>query len=373
MKIQIVSWRDPENPHAGGAEVCLREIARRLTGRHGHEVAWFASRFPGSAARGLVDAITIERAGRSEAMHVAAARRFFRRSRQDADVFLEDYHGVTLGLSWLLGKPVVVFVHEVAGPIWLEMWRFPVSWVGFALEKLTLRGLRRAHFIAVSPSTLADLVAHGIPRERITLVREGSDLPRRDAPLPRADRESRFVFVGRICQMKRVDLLLRAFAVHLADAPASRLTLVGTLDEAFRPVLERLMRELGIGHAVTLAGRVSQERKAELLATSLALVSCSMREGFGLIVVEANSQGTPALTFDVNGYRDLVVRGENGATVPFPDVRALAAEMTALAARDEAAYDALARSSLAASARYSWDETARDVEAVLQRLAKGDA
>jgi len=50
VRIQIVSWRDPQSPKAGGAEVCLREISRRLIGQFGHEVAWFAPRFAGSAA-----------------------------------------------------------------------------------------------------------------------------------------------------------------------------------------------------------------------------------------------------------------------------------------------------------------------------------
>ena len=99
-----------------------------------------------------------------------------------------------------------------------------------------------------------------------------------------------------------------------------------------------------------------------------------MREGFGLVVVEANSQGTPALTFDVNGYRDLIEGGKNGFMVPFPDVAALAAKMGEVVTMDAARYDALCASSLEVSKKYSWDDTAAEVNAILERItSKGSS
>jgi glycosyltransferase involved in cell wall biosynthesis len=369
MRIQIVSWRDPLNPKAGGAEVCLVEISKRLMSRFGHRVAWFAPSFTGGAPSEDFEGITIEREGRFAAVHLNALRRFLGARRQSADLYVEDYHGITLGLGWFLRKPHVVFVHEVAGPIWFEMWRFPLSWVGFAAEKISLRLLDRTYFIAVSESTKRDLVAHGIETDKIFTISEGADIPRVERPLPRSRRAQQFVFVGRICKMKRVDLLLEAFAKYLALCPQSKLALAGSMDEDFRDDFESLTARLGIQGAVALLGRVSQERKAELLQESLALVSCSMREGFGLIVVEANSQGTPALTFDVNGYRDLIESGQNGFMVRYPDVDALAGKMRDVAAMDAARYEALCNSSLDVSRKYSWDETAEDVNRILAEVA----
>lgn len=370
MKIQIVSWRDPKNPKAGGAEVCLLEISKRLMADFGHRVAWFAPRFAGGSAEDDVEGIHVEREGRFAFVHLHVLARFFRARRQSSDFFVEDYHGLTLGLSWFLKKPGLVFVHEVAGPIWFEMWKPPVSVVGWALEKVSLRLLSRTWFIAVSESTKSDLVRHGIDPGRIFVITEGADIPRAAAPLARARRAQQLLFVGRICKMKRVDLLLEAFAVHRQACPGSRLVLAGTLDEDFRAELESSLDRLELRGRVELAGRVSQERKAELLQQSLALVSCSMREGFGLVVVEANSQGTPALTFDVNGYRDLIVQGENGFMVPFPDVRALAARMREVVEMDAARYEALCGSSLEISRRYSWDQTAKDVSRIIDTVTR---
>lgn len=370
MKIQIVSWRDPKNPKAGGAEVCLVEISRRLTQRFGHEVAWFAPEFPGGARTDEHENIAIERRGRFTAVHANVVRRFRGLSKQDADVYLEDYHGLTLGLAWVLRKPHVIFVHEVADRIWLEMWPFPISWTGYILEKATLRLLRRAHFIAVSESTRQDLLTHGIRADQITTVSEGSDLVPVEQPVPRRDRPQRFVFLGRVCKMKRVDLLLEAFARHRDVHPESTLVLAGTVDEDFRRELDAITAREKLGGSVEIRGRVSVDEKRSLLQTSLSLVSCSMHEGFGLVVVEANSQGTPALTFDVRGYRDLVVRGTNGFMVPFPDTRALGRLMSDVVEYDDRRFDALGASSLEESKRYSWEKTADDVERVLRRIAQ---
>ncbi len=368
MRIQIVSWRDPLNPKAGGAEVCLLEISRRLISRFEHQVSWFAPEFAGSSLTDEYQGIQIERRGRFAAVHLETLRRFLGKGRQTSDFYLEDYHGLTLGLSWFLRKPHVIFVHEVAGPIWFEMWKFPVSWTGFALEKLSLKFLRRAHFIAASRSTKQDLVDHGIAAMRIFTVNEASDIAFVESPRDRTSRAGQFLFIGRICKMKRIDLLLASFARHLARCASSKLVLVGTMDEDFRSEFESLTRRLRIENAVELRGRVSQEMKAELLGTSLALVSCSMREGFGLVVVEANSQGTPALTFDVNGYRDLIQNGINGFMVDFADVDALALKMCDLVEMDAARYQRLCDSSLRASRAYSWDQTAADVNRIIAQI-----
>lgn len=369
MKVQIVSWRDPLNPKAGGAEVCLVEIAKRLEAKYGHTVSWFAPEFPGGSRSDEHEGIAIERRGRFTTVHANVARRFAGASNQDADVYLEDYHGLTLGLAWVLRKPHVIFVHEVADRIWLQMWKFPLSWTGYVLEKATLRLLRRTHFIAVSESTRRDLIAHGIRAEQITTVSEGSDLPRVGRPTPRSERPQQLVFLGRVCKMKRVDLLLEAFARHRDAHPESTLVLAGTIDEDFRKELDAIAQKEKLGSSIDLRGRVSVEEKRRLLQTSLALVSCSMHEGFGLVVVEANSQGTPALTFDVRGYRDLIAEGTNGFMVPYPDVHALGRQMTDLVEMDARRFDELAARSLEESTRYSWDKTADDVEKTLNRAS----
>ena len=48
MRVLFLSWRDPRNPRAGGAELYTHEVARRLVAR-GDSVEWFVASFPGAA------------------------------------------------------------------------------------------------------------------------------------------------------------------------------------------------------------------------------------------------------------------------------------------------------------------------------------
>jgi glycosyltransferase involved in cell wall biosynthesis len=59
-------------------------------------------------------------------------------------------------------------------------------------------------------------------------------------------------------------------------------------------------------------GRVGDDKKIELMQKSSLILVTSVKEGWGLIVTEANSQGTPAVVYDVDGLRDSVRHNETG-------------------------------------------------------------
>jgi glycosyltransferase involved in cell wall biosynthesis len=60
-------------------------------------------------------------------------------------------------------------------------------------------------------------------------------------------------------------------------------------------------------------GRISSSQKSKLLQQSHLITVTSIKEGWGLIVTEAASQGTPAVVYDVDGLRDSVKQGLTGA------------------------------------------------------------
>jgi glycosyltransferase involved in cell wall biosynthesis len=59
-------------------------------------------------------------------------------------------------------------------------------------------------------------------------------------------------------------------------------------------------------------GKVSQAQKVELMQRCHLIMVTSVKEGWGLIVTEAASQGTPAVVYDVDGLRDSVRHGQTG-------------------------------------------------------------
>jgi glycosyltransferase involved in cell wall biosynthesis len=119
-------------------------------------------------------------------------------------------------------------------------------------------------------------------------------------------------FVGRHIPEKGVLALPPALALARAALPDLRAELYG--DGPLRPALERLVREEGLADAVSLPGFVDEERVREAMGRALCLALPSTREGYGLVVVEASSTGTPAVVVDApdNAALELIEDGVNG-------------------------------------------------------------
>jgi glycosyltransferase involved in cell wall biosynthesis len=111
-------------------------------------------------------------------------------------------------------------------------------------------------------------------------------------------------------------------------------------------------------------GHLADADKWRLMAEADALVMTSVREGWGLVVTEANACGTPALVYDVPGLRDSVRDGLTGLVVP-PRPEKLADAMIRITT-DARLHTALANEAKRWSSAFSFDEAARMVEKVLE-------
>ena len=104
-------------------------------------------------------------------------------------------------------------------------------------------------------------------------------------------------------------------------------------------------------------GRVSSGEKHRLMSQAHALLMTSVREGWGLVVTEANALGTPAIVYDVPGLRDSV-RNESTGLVVAPQPPSLSDAMIRLM-KDPALYARLAAEARSWSQTFSFDEAAR--------------
>ena len=128
----------------------------------------------------------------------------------------------------------------------------------------------------------------------------------------------RILFVGRLVDLKGVDVLLRAVA-RTADV---HLEVIG--DGPLRGPLTILADELGIGGRVEWRGQMPPAEIAPRLARSDVLVLPSRKDGWGAVVNEALMLGTPVICSSACGAHDLVQRDWLGTVVPADDVDALA-------------------------------------------------
>ena len=371
LDILLVNWLDRENPQAGGAEIHVFEIFRRLA-EAGHRIRMVCSGWDGAAPRAVVEGIDVTRASSRNGFALAgrgAVRRALRESRPD--VVVEDINKIPLFLTTLTDLPFCAIVPHLFGDTAFQEAGLATASLVWLAERPLPAVYRRAGFHVISESTELDLVRRGVRRECIRVIHPGVDAVhyRPDPGVVRTDPPS-FLYVGRLKRYKGVDLAIRALAVARRTHPGLRLEIAGTGDA--RPFLEGVVAELGLGDAVMFHGFVSEEKKLHLLRSTWANIFPSPKEGWGITVIEAAACGTPSIASDSPGLRDSVRDGRTGFLVTHGDVNGLAGRMLEVAASHEAV-SALGREARSFAESLSWESAARATEDHLRDIINGSA
>jgi glycosyltransferase involved in cell wall biosynthesis len=366
-RIVVLNERDLDNPLAGGAEVHVFAIFRRLVER-GHEVRLLAASFPGAARSVTMQGVEVQRLGdryRYYGQVPFALRRTL--AARPADVVVDVLNKVPFLTPWVVDVPCCAIVHHLFGATAFRQVAFPFAAVTTFAERLIPLAHRATPMLAISESTRADLVARGIAPEHVVVVPPGLDLSAY-TPGPPEGRQPLVVWIGRLERYKRADVLIDAFVAVRRAVPAARLAIIGSGHE--RGALEELARSRGLGDAVEFSGFISETEKIAYLQRAALLVNTSEKEGFGLTTIEANACGTPNVSTDVPGLRDSVRDGETGLLVAFGDTDALARAIVRLLT-DEPLRARLVEHGLAWAARFSWEHAADAVEELIERAIAG--
>lgn len=131
------------------------------------------------------------------------------------------------------------------------------------------------------------------------------------------------LFAGRHVPDKGVAVLPDAIREARRTEPQVRATIVG--DGPERPAVLRRIGELGLEDAIDAPGFVERERLDRLMRRATCMVFPSVREGYGLAVIEAASHGVPVIVCRApdNAATELVSQGVNGMVVDSPSPAAL--------------------------------------------------
>lgn len=319
MRILILNWRCPRHPKAGGAEVLTYEMARRFVAA-GDKVEWFSGSFPGALPEEDMNGVRIVRSGRQWTVHLRAFQRYRGRLGQDFDLVIDEINTMPFFTPLWAGIPTLTLIFQLAREVWWYESKFPMSALGFLAECFYLIPYRKTSTVTISRSTESDLRNRRF-RGAIAVIPIGvepaaSTRPR-DSSIPL------LLYVGRLAPSKRVDHVVRAFALFRRAVHVGRLHIVGSGDSRYTDSLRRLVNKLALREDVTFEGRLSKGDRNRLMSEADALLMASVREGWGLVVTEANSYGTPAIVYDVPGLRDSVRQEQTGLVVgPSPQAMA---------------------------------------------------
>jgi len=306
MRFLMLNWRDPRNPKSGGAERVTQAYLAALRQR-GHEVYWFANAFPGCSREDEIDGIKVVRAG-GPGMSVLKAVQWYRGQRP-FDLVMDQHHGIPWFAAWWARTNTINYLHEVLGPIWEAFYPWPVCTLGRMQERTMHWIYRNQPFWVGSESTRRGLHQRGV--RNVTVIHYGIDLEALSQLEPKPlTSPLRLIVVSRLAPNKRIDHAVRAFG-HLVDRGVdARLTIVGTGES--EPGLRELANQLHLGSRIEFTGHLSEAAKNELLLRAHLLIHTSIREGWGLNVLEANALGTPAVVYPVDGLVDATLHDDTG-------------------------------------------------------------
>ncbi|MDG7008054.1 MAG: glycosyltransferase family 4 protein [Nitrososphaerota archaeon] len=355
-RILWYNWKDIKHPEAGGAEVFTHEVAKRLALR-GYSVTLFTSSFPGAHNEDVIDGVRILRNGSRNSVH-GLGRKFYEEHPSGFDIVVDEINTKPFMTPLFVKKPKIALIHQLAREYWLSEVPFPANLLGYYyLENHWLRRYANVPTVTVSASTRRDLESLGF--SSIFMVPEGltyqvlSETPLKNG-VPTV------MYLGRLTKAKRVEHLLKAFARVRRSRSDARLWVVG---DGY--LHERLKKRLGDG--VLLFGKLPKSDVSELLREAWVLVYPSVREGFGLAIIEANAHGTPAIGYDVAGVRDAIQNGDTGILVQNGEIAQLANAISSVL-EDESLRLRLSRNALAYSRNFSWDKSADEFEKVLNLI-----
>jgi glycosyltransferase involved in cell wall biosynthesis len=364
MKILWITWKDFWHPDAGGAEVVHHELTQRL-------VTILTAHYPGSKPQEIRDGINYIRVGKNRYTHpTAAGLYYFRNLRNRFDVVIEEVQGCAPYFASFFGHKAkrFLFYHQLARKNWLYEVRPPFSYVGYyLLAPLATRAIALSHapVITVSESTRNVLKPYGFDPARSHIISEGLHF----APLPILAEVQKFerptvLSFGAMRAMKRTIDQVKAFEIAKIGMPDLQLKIAGSCSGNYGQKVLEYIAHSPYKDDIEYLGKVSTEQKAQLMQKSHVIIVTSVEEGWGLIVSEANGQGTPAVVYDVEGLRDSVKNNQTGL-VTQPNPQALASGIVTLL-QDAQKYQQLQANAHLFSKTLTFEKSYQDFKHVLE-------
>ena len=256
--------------------------------------------------------------------------------------------------------------HEVWGrEYWTSYVGRPAD-LGYLVERLSARMPHR--IISVSPQTSERLRQQLEVACPISTVPLGVDRERIDAA-PSSAVTTDVLYAGRLLDHKKVDILVRAVAIACDRRSDLRCTIVGEGPE--RLALEQLAKDLGLSERVRFVDFLPDEKLYSAMKSAGVFVLPSIREGFGLVVLEASMCGLPVITVrhPDNAARHLILEGRNGFLVDADAAELAQAIVRTLSQRSSMDPRAAVQQ---AGLSLDWDTVAKKVERVLLEAGRDD-
>ncbi|MCW6004087.1 glycosyltransferase family 4 protein [Micromonospora sp. CPCC 205371] len=372
--VLILNWRDTLNPEGGGSEVYLERVAGELVAR-GHRVTLLCAAHENAVADETTRAgVRVIRRGGRHTVYLRAALIYLaglvglgplsRNALGRPDVIVDVCNGLPFLSALYARRPVIALVHHVHREQWPVVLGPRLARLGWWIEsRLAPWVYRHCRYVTVSEATRAELAVLGVDAARVVVVHNGTPEVTSE-PVPRAAHPS-LIVLGRLVPHKRVEIALQAVAALADEMPALELVVAG--QGWWEQPLREYAESLDIGDRVRFTGFVTEQQKHELLCSAWVALTPSLKEGWGLTIVEAASRGTPTIAFHgAGGVAEALVDGETGLLAD--DIDDFVAK-TGTLLRDDVRRGAMGEAARNHAASFTWEASGeRFAELVMCRL-----
>lgn len=360
MKILLINWRSIKDPLEGGAERATLEHAKRWISKHGAEVTWLSPRYDPHIDSEVINGIKFHYIGLPLKRNISEVIftypyfyflvfwTYLTKYRGRVDVVIDQVHGIPYLTSLYVKEKIVVYIHEVAGEIWDIMYPFPINYLGRFLEKIIYPTYKNINCVGPK-SVVNELVKVGIKKQRIHIVNYGVTA-KKLITIPRKNKDLTVMFLNRVVKMKGPERALEVFSLVSKKDPKAKMLIAGPVEESYQKYLSSMVSKLGLKGKVSILGRITEEEKFDLLSKSHVLLNSSYKEGWGLVNIEANTVGTPVVSFNVPGNRESIAHGVSGFLFEADEISRMANKIIEIKNDKK-----LQRTAMEYSKKFDWD------------------
>jgi len=271
---------------------------------------------------------------------------------------------IAVSIRRMLNVPVLVTAHGEDIQVDREIG------YGHRLIKRNDRNVRfalaHAHGASALSRGMADeMLAAGARKDRLWVVPNGVSLRNFQGIDPLVRARPYLFAMGRLVPKKGFNVLLRAFAEVLKRG-IKGVDLVIAGDGPEKENLLGLSEELGIKDWVHLTGFLDEARKASALCGARLFICPSLREPFGLVILEAMAAGRAVIASDIDGIPDLIEPEKNGLLFEVGNASMLASHITRLLEGTRS--DQMGLEGRRKAGEYSWGKVTESYLAVYEHL-----
>jgi glycosyltransferase involved in cell wall biosynthesis len=345
-RVLLVNWRDTGHPEGGGSERYVERMAEGLA-KSGYRVEIQCAAYPGANHGEWRDGVRYRRRGNKFGVYPHALRAI---RKSGADLVVDVQNGMPFFARLVAGCPVLVLVHHVHREQWISALGETVGRIGWGIEsKLAPWLFRKCRYVTVSNVTKDELVTLGVDRPRIAVVPNGLD-----APPPRTTARSAnptLVVVSRLVPHKRIE--------HAIDVVAK---LAPRWPELCKHAADR-----GVADRVRLHGWLDEQGKHEVLARSWVHLCPSVKEGWGIVNMEAAAHGVPSVAYRAaGGVAESILDGRTGLLAD--DLGEFTTQGAKLLA-DQRMRTAMGNAGIEWAKQFSWEHSADRFESLVRDVA----